>query len=102
MGQSWTLFVHFRSFQQQIYSKIVDFSGIRTRIVRVEGKYDDHLTTTVVLFISPLSKGTMLFKHYHTATDQKNCDHCRHIPVSIQTHCLNVFSQQIVTSLNEP
>ena len=94
MGQSWTLFVHFRSFQQQIYSKIVDFSGIRTRIVRVEGKYDDHLTTTVVLFISPLSKGTMLFKHYHTATDQKKL---RPLPSHTSVHT-DTLSQCVFTA----
>ena len=27
---------------QQVYRKIVDFSGIRTANVRVEGKYADH------------------------------------------------------------
>ena len=40
-------FVHFCSFQKQnLQKKTVDFSGIQTRIVRVEGKQTDHLTTT--------------------------------------------------------
>ena len=39
-------FVHFCSFQKQnLQKKTVDFSGIQTRIVRVEGKQTDHLTT---------------------------------------------------------
>ena len=39
MGQPRHLLVVF-------YRKIVDFSGIRTRIVRVEGKHADYMTTT--------------------------------------------------------
>ena len=35
-----------RDFLQPFYRKIVNFSGIRTLIVRVEGKHADHLTTT--------------------------------------------------------
>ena len=31
------LFVYFGSFQIQFYRKYLDFSGIRTQIVRVEG-----------------------------------------------------------------
>ena len=46
MGQSWPLFVYFRSFLQHFYRKIADVSGIRTRIVRVEGEQTDHLTST--------------------------------------------------------
>ena len=46
MGQPRPLLVYFRSFQQQFYRKIVDLSGIRTRIVGVEGEHADHLTTT--------------------------------------------------------
>ena len=46
MGQPRPLFVYFRSFQQQFYRNIIDLSGIRTRIVRVEGEHADHLTTT--------------------------------------------------------
>ena len=37
---------YFRSFHQQIYSKIEDYSGNRTQIVGVEGVHADHLTTT--------------------------------------------------------
>ena len=40
------LFLFFRSFQIQFYRKIVDFSGIRTQIVGIEGEHADHLTTT--------------------------------------------------------
>ena len=41
------------SFQQQFYRKIVDFSGIRTHIVRVEGTHAVHLTPPIT--IGPLS-----------------------------------------------
>ena len=33
-------------FQFYKMSQIVDFSGIRTQILRIEGKHADHLTTT--------------------------------------------------------
>ena len=46
MGQPGFLFVYFRSFQQQFYVEIVDFIGIWTRIVIIEGKLVDHWTTT--------------------------------------------------------
>ena len=39
-------FAYFRSFQQQIYWKIEDFSRTWTRIVGIEGSQADHLTTT--------------------------------------------------------
>ena len=42
MGQPRPLFVYFRSFHQQFYRKIVDFSGNQTRIVGVEGEHADH------------------------------------------------------------
>ena len=38
-------------FNNNFYRKIVDLSGIRTRIVGVEGEYADHLTTTTALGI---------------------------------------------------
>ena len=44
-----SLFVYFGSLQQ-IYRKIANFSGIRTRIVEVEGKHTNHLTTTTAQF----------------------------------------------------
>ena len=40
------LFSFFSNFPAQILKKTVCFSGIRTRIVRVEGEDADHLTTT--------------------------------------------------------
>ena len=46
MGHPRPLFVYFRSFQTIYRIKTVDFSGIRTRIVRVEGENADHSTTT--------------------------------------------------------
>ena len=47
IGQPKPLFVYFSSFQIQILQKkTVGFSGIRTRIDKVEGKHADHLTTT--------------------------------------------------------
>ena len=49
MGHSRPLFVYFHSFQTQYYRKTLGFSGIRTRIVGVEGEHADHLTTTMAL-----------------------------------------------------
>ena len=46
MGQPRHLFVYFHSFQTQFYRLTVGFSGIRTRIVRVEGEHADHITIT--------------------------------------------------------
>ena len=46
MDKPRPLFVHFRSFQTQNLQKTVDVSRIRTRIIRVEHKHADHLTTT--------------------------------------------------------
>ena len=47
MGQPRPLFCFFSYFQEQILQKItVGFGRIRTRIVTVEGKHADHLTTT--------------------------------------------------------
>ena len=39
-------FVYFRFFKHNNTEKTVGFSGIRTRIVGVEGEHADHLTTT--------------------------------------------------------
>ena len=47
MAQYQPIFVYIRSFQIQSYSKIVDFSGIRTRNVR---EHVDHLTTTTAQY----------------------------------------------------
>ena len=53
MSKPRPLFVYFRFFQKHCYRKIVDFSGILTQILRVEGKHADHLTTiTAHAFIS--------------------------------------------------
>ena len=46
MGQPRPLFVLFSFFSITILQKIVDLSGIRTRIVGVESEHADHLTTT--------------------------------------------------------
>ena len=53
MGQPRPLFVYIPSFQQKFYRKIVDFSGIRTHFVRVEGTHAVHLTPPIT--IGPLS-----------------------------------------------
>ena len=46
-GQIPASFYLFHSFQKHIlHCKSVGFSGIRTRIVRIEGDHADHLTTT--------------------------------------------------------
>ena len=46
MGQPRPFFCLFSLFQKQILQKAVCFSGIRTRIVGIEGEHADHLTTT--------------------------------------------------------
>ena len=51
MGQPRPLFVLFSFFSITILQKIVDLSGIRTRIVGVESEHADHLTTTTALKI---------------------------------------------------
>ena len=46
MGQPWPLLFIFVLFKHKFYKKnTVDVSGIRTRIVGLEGEYLDHLTT---------------------------------------------------------
>ena len=57
-GLSPATFFNFRSFQTQILQKqTVCCSGIRTRIVGLEGEHADHLTTTTApsrtMFIRP-------------------------------------------------
>ena len=52
MGHSRPLFSLFGSFQA---IKIDDFSGIRTKIVTIEGKHADLLTTTTVLTMTCIS-----------------------------------------------
>ena len=44
--KSWPLFCLFSFFSNTMLQKTVSFSGIRTRIVGIEGKHADHLTTT--------------------------------------------------------
>ena len=46
MDQPRPLFAYFPSFQTPIYRKTVVISWIRTRMVGVDGKRADHLTTT--------------------------------------------------------
>ena len=47
MGQPWPLFCLFPFFfKHNLYRITVGVSGIRTRIVGVEGEHADHLTTT--------------------------------------------------------
>ena len=49
MAQPRPLFVYFGSFEtfkHQFHRIIVGFSGIRTRIVKVEAEHAEHLTTT--------------------------------------------------------
>ena len=43
--------VYYISFEHKFYGKIVDFSGIRTRIVRVEGTHADHLTNVTSILL---------------------------------------------------
>ena len=46
MAHPGRFFVYFHSFQTIYRVKTVDISRIQTRIVRVEGKHADQLTTT--------------------------------------------------------
>ena len=50
MGPTPTSFCLFVFFKTTILQKIEDYSGIRTRIVRVEGEPADHLTTPTPQF----------------------------------------------------
>ena len=47
---------HLCSFQIFFYRKIIDFIGLRTLIVRVEGMHADHLTITTALALSKCLK----------------------------------------------
>ena len=47
MGQPWPLFAYFVIFKHKLCRKTVGLSGIRTRIIVVEGKHADHFTTTM-------------------------------------------------------
>ena len=49
MAHPGPLFVFFRSFKFNFTEKFLDYSGIRTQIVGVEGDHADHLTTTTAL-----------------------------------------------------
>ena len=66
MGQSRPIFVYFSSFQQ-LYRKNVDFSGIRTRIVGMNGQHSDHLITTAA---QHFVKGRIEKVAYHVNTNQ--------------------------------
>ena len=54
------LFVYFCSFQDQFNRKIVDFSGVRTQIVGVEGMHVNHLTTTTTLHLTNLQPNCLI------------------------------------------
>ena len=56
MGQPRPFFIYFRGFQQQFHRKIVDFSWIRTLIVRVEGEQADHWTINTTQAIALFTK----------------------------------------------
>ena len=57
MGNPRTLFVYFYSFQIILKNITVDFSGIWTRIVAVEGEYADHLAPTTAHLFQYLFNG---------------------------------------------
>ena len=74
----------FPSFQAQIFTeKNVGFSGIRTRIVRVEGEHSDHLTTTTahaqtiisLPFPFALQLQCLLFLHYYSLSLSLSLSH---------------------------
>ena len=58
IGQAGLLFCLCPVFSTTILQKNIDFSRIRTRIVRVEGECADHLTTTTDLLSQTLSSRT--------------------------------------------
>ena len=58
IGQAGLLFCLCPVFSTTILQKNIDFSRIRTRIVRVEGECADHLTTTTDLLSQSLSSRT--------------------------------------------
>ena len=51
MGHPGPFYVAFRSLQTICRIKTVDFSGIRTKTIRVESEHADHLTTTMPIFL---------------------------------------------------
>ena len=55
MGHYQPLLVYFSSIQAILQNLIVDFSGIRSQIFKIEGKNANHLTTT---------KACSVFKHF--------------------------------------
>ena len=59
-------FAYFCSFETEFHREFVDFSWIQTRIIRLEGKYADHLTITTapknISFISQPSTKSFLFQ----------------------------------------
>ena len=68
-------FFYFLLFKHKfLQKKTVGFSGIRTRIVRVEGEHSDHLTTTTahahtiisLPFPFALQLQCLLFLHYYS------------------------------------
>ena len=62
MGQQTSLILFiFSLFKQNSYRKIVAVSGIRTRIVGVEGKHPDNLTTTTAQTVFILMSKKTLF-----------------------------------------
>ena len=62
MDQPRPLLVYLRSFCKTYDRTIVDFGGIGTRIVGVEGKHTDHLTTTTT---QPPLLGSYIFAPEH-------------------------------------
>ena len=49
-------------FKHKFYRKAVDISGIRTRIVGVEGEHAEYLTTTTAPLTSTLMQLNFLYK----------------------------------------
>ena len=62
MGHPRPLLVYFGTFHTIYRIKIVDFSGIRTRIVGVESEHTDHLTTTTAQFFQVAETSFTLLK----------------------------------------
>ena len=65
------LFVYFSLISNNLHNKNVDFTVIWTQIVGVEGKEDDHLTTTMPHLNCPFSAVTNEFKNHLCKVDQE-------------------------------
>ena len=103
----WTdpgLFVYFCSYQQQFYCKILDYSENRTRIVGVEGKYANHLTTTttpqaVNFCLNPLCSELKSFRYFFTEPELFSTIFSA-LVLSSSAWCSIVYNQCLIWALH--